>query len=131
MQTVYIAEDGTSFDTYYDCKDYEDTIMLKNKEYPTLTDEKGKIISPTDLFSRYDDVNFIFASNGEQLKNLKELFEHCGVVTTYLWDNYINSNKKSSWFWEDDDCYSGWKNLDDELEYYEKLKNLRDKILGE
>ena len=113
MKTIYIADDGTTFDNEFDCTDYEWKINHPCLNDIIMKDEHGKIL--TEMFSEdtYNTVYTIIVTNEHQVKDLHEFADYTG------WVEYYNITKPGTWEWKKIDDYNNSFVLTEEIKNHE------------
>lgn len=136
MEIIYVAKDGTKFDSEYECESYERRLDTLYVDYPIVADDKGKIIDLkavlTDTSKDREDIDNILNSifyiyDGEHAEvtyeNLYLLMTDYGYELPLAED--VVSNNCIALYYNEEGYYDniGWRNYYDlENEFY-RLEN--------
>lgn len=125
MKTFYMSKDGKTFDTIYDCQDYEDSVKISkaisNGELKLITND-FKVLTAHD-FSDYSEISkqlgsvyFFYCTNKDVLQILDTYYDTAGWFDTNTYYFY-------------DEMFEAWRRLDEEIaslkEIILKLTNMR------
>lgn len=96
MKIVYIADDDTTFDNEFDCKDHEWRLNHPNLQNVCFYNENNEKLN--DIFTQdtYDAVNKIIVPNNFAAEELQALGKHTGFVL------YESITESGEWIYSED-----------------------------
>lgn len=119
-KTVYIASDGTTFDTELECLGYEKECCF-NQLSPksTFLDEDGNPMSPREF---YESPDCIFGMYVPTLKDAEIIHNRCKEYgASSPWDDEAFESPgffDPGYYW----YYNRWENIDEMICYWTKMK---------
>ena len=120
------AEDGTKFETYWECHQYERNIKLqKFKNDFIFFDESRKPLNINEINTA--NVNYLIVKTIECAKNLEEWFEETGLENPF--EIRPDKEKIGTFRWED--SAGEWRRVEDELAELDRLFNELNSIMIE
>ena len=112
----WVAEDGTRFNDYFDCYQYErKTELRKFKNDFIFFDVDCRLLSIDR--ANTDNIEYIIVKTIECAEMLNEWFEEDGVTSPF--ENRPNEEKTGTFRWES--LTSEWKRVENELAELDKL----------
>jgi hypothetical protein len=126
IKQIFIADDGTIFDTEFECKLYEDKQLSSKleglKEYVTLFGFHGNVL-PYNTFS---SPTYVY---------IKKLPEYNNQEFMYLWKKLLNGRlcdivnvcRQTGWYIKgNNDCWYCWGNIEKDFrETEEKIAKMQ------
>lgn len=112
MKTIYIADDGTTFDDYYECENYEESMKHPNLYHITFLDSIGKELNP-DEFPKgvFDDLlyqkcEWVIVHDEKEVSDIQWLADYCG------WSEFEDITSPGTWKREDAVWDGVWSKVD-------------------
>lgn len=124
--TIYIADDGTSFEDEWDCRHYEWQQNFEDgKPLFQMLDVGKDRLDPMDAES-YEDAYFLFFSTHEAIQQCQEVWD-CDMVDAYV-PYFLNPSRHhhteiDCGLWAYDENTEEWYHLGKRIEELTKLAN--------
>lgn len=109
MKTIYIADDDTTFDDYYECENYEESMKHPNLYYITFMDSAGEELDHSDfkdgIFDDllYQECQSLIVHDDREVSDIQWLADYCG------WSEFEEITSPGLWKREDAFWDGVWK----------------------